>query len=46
MEHEIFISYSRKNLKEVKAIKKFIEQEIGRECWMDLDDIESGDQHW
>lgn len=46
MEHEIFISYSRKNLKEVKAIKKFIEQEIGRECWMDLDDIESGDQHF
>lgn len=46
MEHDIFISYSRKNLNRVKVIKEEIEQEIGRECWMDLNDIESGDLHF
>lgn len=42
MAREIFISYSRKDLEKVKAIKKELEQVIGTECWMDLEGIESG----
>ena len=42
MTHEIFISYSRWNLEQVKAIKSEIEQTTGAECWMDLNAIESG----
>lgn len=42
MGREIFISYSRKNLDEVRAIKDEIERETGVECWMDLNAIESG----
>lgn len=41
MAHEIFISYSRKNLDKVKEIKRGIEQETGAKCWMDLNAIES-----
>ena len=40
--YDIFISYSRKNLDEVKAIKMEIEKSTGAECWMDLEGIESG----
>lgn len=42
MAREIFISYSRNNLDLVKTIKSEIERETGTECWMDLNDIESG----
>ena len=42
MAREIFISYSRWNLEQVKAIKSEIEQATGAECWMDLNAIESG----
>lgn len=42
MAREIFISYSRWNLEQVKAIKTEIEQATGAECWMDLNAIESG----
>ena len=42
MTREIFISYSRWNLEQVKAIKSEIEQTTGAECWMDLNAIESG----
>lgn len=42
MAREIFISYSRRNLDRVKAIKKEIEQATDAECWMDLNAIESG----
>lgn len=40
--YDIFISYSRKNLEKVKAIKMEIEKSTGAECWMDLEGIESG----
>lgn len=42
MAREIFISYSRKDLNKVKTIKSAIEKATGVECWMDLEDIESG----
>lgn len=44
MAKEIFISYSRKDFDKVKAIKDEIDRELGVNCWMDLDGIESGDQ--
>ena len=44
MAKEIFISYSRKDFDKVKAIKDEIDRELGIDCWMDLDGIESGDQ--
>jgi hypothetical protein len=42
--YEIFLSYSRRDLEQVKAIKDELEQATGVNCWMDLDDIESGEQ--
>ena len=42
MEYDIFISYSRKDLEQVKAIKSKIELATGAKCWMDLEGIESG----
>ncbi|MBR6021610.1 MAG: TIR domain-containing protein [Kiritimatiellae bacterium] len=39
--HDIFISYSRRNLEAVKAIKAELEAE-GFSCWMDLSGIPSG----
>ena len=39
---KIFISYSRKDLKKVIAIKEEIVATTGAECWMDLEDIEAG----
>ena len=44
MAKEIFISYSRKDFNKVKAIKEEIDRELGIDCWMDLDGIESGEQ--
>ncbi|MBO4802592.1 MAG: toll/interleukin-1 receptor domain-containing protein [Bacteroidaceae bacterium] len=42
MQRKIFISYSRKNLSRVLAIKQEIEEATGVECWIDLEDIETG----
>lgn len=39
---EVFISYSRKDLEEVKKIKYEIYKNVGTDCWMDLNGIESG----
>lgn len=39
---EVFISYSRKDLEEVKKIKYEIDKNVGTDCWMDLNGIESG----
>ena len=44
MNSGVFISYSRKDLEEVKKIKYEIDKEVGIDCWMDLDGIESGEQ--
>ena len=46
MAREIFISYSRKDLEKVKAIKEEIEQTTSAECWMDLEGIESGNPNF
>ena len=40
MPHDIFISYSRKNLDAVKSIKEELEAH-GFSCWMDLNEIPS-----
>ena len=42
--YDIFISYSRHDLKLVTKIKNELERETGSSCWMDLDGIESGEQ--
>lgn len=42
MERDIFISYSRNDLDAVRRIKEEIEAATGKECWMDLNGIESG----
>lgn len=42
--NEVFISYSRADLKQVLSIKAEIENTTGILCWMDLENIESG-QH-
>lgn len=42
MEQDIFISYSRKDLKLVNSIKQQIEEVTVCKCWMDLNGIESG----
>ena len=42
MKYDVFISYSRSDLDKVKAIKTEIERATGANCWMDLEDIESG----
>ena len=41
MPHDIFISYSRRDLAAVKPIKEELES-LGFSCWMDLEGIESG----
>ena len=46
MAKEIFISYSRKDFDKVKAIKDEIDREVGIDCWMDLDGIESGSREY
>ena len=41
-EYDVFISYSRSDLHQVKAIKDELERTAGVRCWMDLNGIESG----
>ena len=36
MSHDIFISYSRKDLKQVIAIRDEIKETIGAESWIDI----------
>lgn len=45
MEGKIFISYSRKNLSIVEGIKCDLEDN-GFSCWMDLENIESGEENF
>ena len=45
MEHEIFISYSRKDFDTVKAVKNQIDKEVCINCWMDLE-IKSGEDNF
>lgn len=42
--YEVFLSYSRRDLEQVKTIKNELEQVAGVHYWMDLDGIESGEQ--
>ena len=42
MAREIFISYSRKDMRSVSEIRKNIETLTGADCWMDLEGVESG----
>ena len=44
MEHDIFINYSRKDLKQVIAIRDEIKDRLGADSWIDLKGIESGEQ--
>lgn len=44
MANEVFISYSRSDYQKVRKIKETIDREVGIECWMDLDGIESDQQ--
>ena len=43
-DRHIFISYSRKDILKVRAIKLELEQNTNVRYWMDLDGIESGEQ--
>ena len=45
MPHDIFISYSRRDLAAVKPIKEELEAQ-GFSCWMDLEGIESGSEEF
>ena len=45
MPHDIFISYSRRDLAAVKPIKEELER-AGFSCWMDLSDIPSGEANY
>lgn len=45
MPHDIFISYSRRDLAAVKPIKEQLES-LGFSCWMDLEGIESGSEEF
>lgn len=44
MANEVFISYSRSDYQKVRKIKETIDGEVGIDCWMDLDGIESDKQ--
>lgn len=44
MANEVFISYSRADHAKVASIKEEIDREVGINCWMDLNGIESGEQ--
>lgn len=45
MEYDVFISYSRKDISEVLAIKQAIERKVkGIRIWFDINGIESGDE--
>lgn len=43
MSYPIFISYKRKNKDDVFKVKKFLEEQTGIPCWIDLNGIESDD---
>lgn len=43
MAKKVFISYSRNDYQKVLSIKETIDREVGIDCWMDLDGIESGE---
>ena len=45
MPHDIFISYSRRDLAVLKPIKEKLES-LGFSCWMDLEGIESGSEEF
>ena len=42
--YDIFISYKRRDKKKVFEVKDYIEKNIGVNCWIDLDGIESDAQ--
>ena len=42
--YDVFISYSRKDLELVKEFKAEIGRQVGIDCWMDMDGVESGEQ--
>lgn len=44
MIYDVFISYSRKDLKQVVAIRDEIKEKLGAESWIDIKGIESGEQ--
>ena len=46
MPHDIFISYSRRNLETVKEIKRKIDSVLDLLCWMDLKDIPAGEDEF
>ncbi len=46
MKHDIFISYSRKNITRVTEIKRQIDNVTSTECWIDLKGIESGSEQF
>ncbi len=46
MGDKVFISYSRVDYAQVIAIKQEIDSLLSINCWMDLDGIESGEEHF
>ena len=44
MRRDIFISYSRRDLQQVIAIRDEIKKELGADLWIDIKGVESGDQ--
>ena len=40
----IFISYTRKDRDAVMPFVSYLEEELGTDCWIDLDGVETGDQ--
>ena len=44
MQNDIFISYSREDKAIVLPFIDKINKEVGTQCWIDLDGIESGEQ--
>ena len=44
MSHDIFISYSRKDLQQVIAIRDELKEKVGADSWIDIKGIESGEQ--
>ncbi|MBP5190592.1 MAG: leucine-rich repeat protein [Bacteroidales bacterium] len=46
MNHDVFISYSRRNYDMVMEVKRQIDNDVGTECWIDLNGIESGSERF
>lgn len=44
MNHDIFISYSREDKDSVIPLITRINEEVGTQCWVDLEGVESGEQ--